>query len=103
MYMETIINIALFCATTFSIAWIISREFIFKWLRNALKPLKFIHKLISCSNCLSVWTGAITALFWPVLLIQPFIINVVVGAMLSYFFMKIMSIWINNNEITLED
>lgn len=99
--MELIVNLILITITSFSIAWIVTREHIFKAFRDSFKRVKFIHRLVSCPGCFSVWSGLLIALIWQV--VTPLYLNIIIVPMLSYFFMKIMVIWINKNDITLED
>ena len=90
----------IFCIISFSMAWIISKEYIFKWFRDMIKN-KFLKKLICCPNCLSVWVGFILSPFF--IFNEMILLNTFFGGMISYFFMKIMTIIIDKNTFTLDE
>lgn len=90
--MTTLINIILFAVTCYGISFIISQEKIFNFLRVFIqKKNKFLGNLITCPYCLSVWTGFFMAFVWPQALIEPQLLNIFAGGMVSYTATKLIS------------
>ena len=89
-------ELIIFCLTTFAASWIISRESIFRKFRVYVKKKNnFLGELVSCPFCISVYLGYALFFIAP----GPFY----VAGMISYAFTKMVGTYIMNNEIVLED
>ena len=54
------INLIIFILASYGMNIIITKEHIFEWLRKLLP-----YKPLTCSHCMSVWTGIVLSFFFP--------------------------------------
>lgn len=96
------INITIFLLATFGISSIITKEYIFAQFRKLFSKVEFIHKLINCTACFSFWVALGLSFLIPNLLpITNIILYHFICGVIGYAFTKIISTWVNNNNISI--
>lgn len=99
--MNNTFDLILNVLTGVGISLIITKESIFKPLKQRIHNT-FLNKLLNCPSCFSVWAGTLISILNP-LTSNNTMIMYIPTIMITYIVTKIISIYISNNEITLDD